>query len=159
MRLVILAFLRSVVRNCGRRASTTCLQARSRSSCEICGPLRTSVKTYQPLAACSGALISPSLPAAQGATALFVPSNNGLPLQKADVVDDARNVDIARAIENSVSVVRSDVAGRTADLVSYGSSGIVDPDGKILQSAQRLSEDLLVADLDTVPSQCLPTIS
>jgi predicted amidohydrolase len=86
--------------------------------------------------------------AAQGATALFVPSNNGLPLQKADVVDDARNVDIARAIENSVSVIRSDVAGRTADLVSYGSSGIVDPDGKVLQSAQRLSEDRLVADLD-----------
>jgi len=86
--------------------------------------------------------------ASQGATALFVPTNNGLPLEKANVVDDARNVDIARAIENGVSVIRSDVAGCTADLVSYGSSGIVDPDGKVLQSAQRLSEDLLVADLD-----------
>jgi len=86
--------------------------------------------------------------ASQGATALFVPTNNGLPLEKANVVDDARNVDIARAIENSISVIRSDVAGCTADLVSYGSSGIVDPDGKVLQSAQRLSEDLLVADLD-----------
>ena len=87
--------------------------------------------------------------ASQGATMLFIPSNNGLPLEKADVVMDARNVDIARAIENRVSVIRADVAGRTADLVSYGSSGIVNRDGIVLQSAQRLSEDLLVADLDT----------
>ncbi len=89
--------------------------------------------------------------ASQGATALFVPTNNGLPVEKADVVAQTRNVDIARAIENGVSVIRADVAGRTADLVSYGSSGIVDPDGTVLQSAQRLSEDLLVADLDTAP--------
>ena len=67
--------------------------------------------------------------ASQGATALFVPTNNGLPPEKADVVVDARNADIARAMENSVWVIRADVAGRTADLVSYGSSGIVDPDG------------------------------
>lgn len=91
--------------------------------------------------------------ASQGATALFVPTNNCLPLEKADVVVHARNVDIARAIENSVSVIRADVAGRSADLVSYGSSGIVDPDGIVLQSAQRLTEDLLVADLDTVPRE------
>ncbi len=87
--------------------------------------------------------------AAQGATALFVPTNNGLPPEKADVVIHARNADIARAIENRVSVIRADVAGRTADLVSYGSSGIVDPGGTVLQSAQRLTEDLLVADLET----------
>ena len=66
---------------------------------------------------------------------------------------DARNVDIARAIENSVSVIRADVAGRTADLVSYGSSSIVNRDGIVLQTAQRLSEDLLVADLDTAPRE------
>src|ERR1700686_3267273 len=82
--------------------------------------------------------------ASQGATALFVPTNNGLPLEKADVVGDARDADIARAKENNVWVIRADVAGRTADLVSYGSSGIVDPDGTVIQSAQRLNEDLLV---------------
>lgn len=86
--------------------------------------------------------------ASQGATALFVPTNNGLPAQKADVVARARAVDIARAVENGVSVIRADVAGRTADLVSYGSSCIVDRTGTVLQSAQRLAEDLLVADLD-----------
>jgi predicted amidohydrolase len=91
--------------------------------------------------------------AAQGATALFVPTNNGLPLEKADVVGDARNADIALAKANRVSVIRADVAGRTAELVSYGASGIVDPDGTVLQTAQRLSEDLLVADLDTAPRE------
>ena len=86
--------------------------------------------------------------ASRGATALFVPTNNGLPLEKADVVANARNADIARAVENRISVIRADVAGRAADLVSYGSSGIVDRDGKLLQSAQQLAEDLLIAELD-----------
>jgi predicted amidohydrolase len=87
--------------------------------------------------------------AAQGAAALFVPTNNGLPAEKADVADDTRNADIARATENRVWVIRADVAGRAGELVSYGSSGIVDPAGKVLQSARRLAEDLLVADIDT----------
>jgi len=47
-----------------------------------------------------------------------------------------------------VSVIRADVAGRADGMVSYGSSVIVDPDGRVLQSAQRLREDLIVADLD-----------
>ena len=85
--------------------------------------------------------------ASRGATALFVLSNNGLPVEKADVVSDARNIDIACAIENSVTVIRADVAGSSADLVSYGSSGIVDSHGVVLQSARRLTEDLLVTDL------------
>jgi len=48
-------------------------------------------------------------------------------------------------------VIRADVAGRTEGLVSYGSSGIVDPEGRILQSARQLEEDLLVADLKAAP--------
>ena len=91
--------------------------------------------------------------ASQGATALFVPTNNGLPVEKADVVAQARAVDIARAIENGVSVIRADVSGRTADLVSYGSSCIVDSCGTVLQSARRLTEELLVADLDAHVNQ------
>ena len=96
--------------------------------------------------------------ASQGATTLFVPTNNGLPVEKADVVVQTRNVDIALAIDNRVTVVRADVAGRTADLVSYGSSGIVDPEGTVLQSAQRLSEDLLVADLNTAPARSIGSL-
>jgi predicted amidohydrolase len=87
--------------------------------------------------------------AAQGAAALFIPTNNGLPLPKADVAADARNADVALARDNRLWVVRADVAGRADGRVSYGSSAIVDPAGTVLRSARRLTEDLLVADLGT----------
>ena len=91
--------------------------------------------------------------ASRGAAALFVPTNNGLPPAKAapEIVAQARNVDIARAVENSVYVIRADVAGSTEGLASYGSSGIVDPDGMVLRSAQHLVPDLLVAEIKTAP--------
>ena len=92
------------------------------------------------------------LMAARGATALFIPTNNGLPPLKActAIVGQARNCDIARAVENSMWVIRADVAGRTDELVSYGSSSIVDPDGMVVTAAKQLSEDLIVADIATV---------
>jgi predicted amidohydrolase len=95
------------------------------------------------------------LMAAHGATALFVPTNNGLPPTRAHagLVTQSRNVDVARAVENSIWVIRADVAGRTDELLSYGSSGIVDPDGMIVQSARQLNEDLIVAEIDTVPRE------
>jgi 5-aminopentanamidase len=86
--------------------------------------------------------------AEKGATALFIPTNNGLPPEKADVAAHARKVDIALAIEHGVSVIRADVAGRADGMVSYGSSGIVDSRGRVLQSTQPLTEDLIVADLE-----------
>ena len=93
--------------------------------------------------------------ASKGATALFVPTNNGLPPEKADVAAHARKVDVALATENSVSVVRADVAGRIDGMVSYGSSEIVDSLGNVLQSAQQLAEDLIVADLDISRKRCV----
>jgi predicted amidohydrolase len=95
------------------------------------------------------------LMAARGATALFMPTNNGLPPARAsaELVAQARNVDIARAVENSMWVIRADVAGCTDELVSYGSSGIVDPDGMVVQSARQLDEDLIIAEIDTAPCQ------
>jgi predicted amidohydrolase len=89
--------------------------------------------------------------ASQGATALFVPTSNGLPPENADVVAEARAIDVARAKENCVWVIRADVAGRTADRVSYGSSWIVAPDGTVIQAARPLIEDFLVAEIDTDP--------
>jgi predicted amidohydrolase len=89
--------------------------------------------------------------ASLGATVLFVPTNNALPAAKADVIGDTRNADIALARDNGVSIVRADVAGRRADRVSYGSSAIVDAAGTVLESARRLTEDLLVASFDTTP--------
>jgi predicted amidohydrolase len=88
--------------------------------------------------------------AARGATALFVPTNNGLPPSKGgpELVAEARNDDVARATENGVFVVRADVAGRCGSMISHGSTAIVDPGGAVLQSARQLVPDLLVADID-----------
>ena len=85
---------------------------------------------------------------ARGAQALFVPSNNSLPPEKADVVGLTRAVDVARARDNKVVIVRADVAGRTADRVSFGSSAIVDASGTILQAGKALCENILVAEID-----------
>jgi 5-aminopentanamidase len=87
--------------------------------------------------------------AALGATVLFVPTNNGLPPAKGGpaLVARTRQVDVARATENSMSVIRSDVAGRAGELVSHGSSAMVDPRGVVMHSARDLSEDLLIAEV------------
>ena len=96
--------------------------------------------------------------AAQGAAALFVPTNNGMPPTRGgpELPAEARNKDIARAVENGVSVVRADVVGRTSDLVSYGSSGIVGRSGTVLGAAQRLEAGLVVADIKTAPREPRP---
>ncbi len=87
--------------------------------------------------------------AVRGATVIFVPSNNSLPPERADVVALSRAVDIARASDNEVMIVRADVAGRTADRVSFGSSAIVDARGTVLRAGAALSEDILVAEVHT----------
>src|SRR4029079_10663013 len=94
-----------------------------------------------------------SVMASRGATALFIPTNNGLPIKRAnpDIIADARRFDIARAMENHMSVVRADVAGQADNLLSYGSSGVVDFDGRVLATARRLSADLVVSDIDASP--------
>ena len=90
--------------------------------------------------------------ATQGATAMFVPTNNSLPPEKADVVAEARAVDIDRAKENRLWVIRADVAGRVLGRVSYGSSCIVDPEGTVVQVAPAFTEDLLIAVIDVAVS-------
>lgn len=87
--------------------------------------------------------------AALGATILFVPTNNGLPAAKGGpkLVASARRVDVARATENSMWVIRADVAGRAGEFVSHGSSAIVDPHGLVVHSARELSEDLVVGEI------------
>jgi predicted amidohydrolase len=87
--------------------------------------------------------------AALGATMLFVPTNNGLPPAKGgrELIARSRAVDCASATAHGLWVVRADVAGRAGDLVSHGSSAIVDPRGAITCSARELSEDLLIAEV------------
>jgi predicted amidohydrolase len=90
--------------------------------------------------------------AAKGAAALFVPTNNGLPPSKAGpgLAAETRNVDVARAVQNGVSVVRADVAGSAPGLFAPGTSGIVGPDGQVLASAAP-GDDLIVAEIEIVP--------
>lgn len=91
--------------------------------------------------------------ASRGAAALFVPTNSGLPPTKGGpgMVAEATNCDMARAVENSVWVIRADVTGRSESLVSYGCSGIVDPDGMVPGSVRQPGPDLMVADIKTAP--------
>src|SRR5262249_14444422 len=84
------------------------------------------------------------------ARALFVPSNNALPPERADVVADARRADAALAREFGLTVIRADVAGRAAGRVSHGSTGVTAPDGTVLGSTRPFAEGLIVADLDVV---------
>jgi predicted amidohydrolase len=81
--------------------------------------------------------------AVQGATVLFVPTNNGLPHSRAEeyLAAQAREADVARATENNLWFIRADVAGRTSELVSGGSSEIVRPDGTVLLSAREFVEE------------------
>lgn len=81
----------------------------------------------------------------RGAKALFVPTNNALPSDRANVVDEARRVDAALAAQLTVTVIRADVAGCENGLVSYGSTGITAPDGVLLQSARAHGGDVIVA--------------
>jgi predicted amidohydrolase len=94
--------------------------------------------------------------ARKGAAAIFIPTNNGLPPSKgskggAALVRLARAIDVARAVENSVSVVRADAVGCMGELECHGSTGIVDPDGSVLQEAAPMAETLVIAEIDIEP--------
>ena len=90
-----------------------------------------------------------------GATALFVPTNNGLPKHRdfGNLRELTTQTDVSLAVDNQMFVIRADVAGETDRLVSCGSSEIVSPDGIVLQSAMRFGEDLVVANICTCPKQ------
>jgi predicted amidohydrolase len=92
-----------------------------------------------------------TLMAEHGATALFVPTNNGLPANRngAELAAKARECDLANVVENGMWVIRADVAGHAGGLISYGSSEIVDPEGIVVRCARTMAEDLVVADIDT----------
>jgi 5-aminopentanamidase len=85
--------------------------------------------------------------ATRGAVVLFVPTNNALPPARADVVSQARRVDVGRATALGVHVIRADVAGRSGGLVSPGSSAVVAPNGDVLAAATLWESQLLVAGL------------
>lgn len=88
--------------------------------------------------------------ASKGAAALFIPTNNCLPNDRAspDLNAAARRVDIVRATENGVWVIRSDVAGNNGKLTSFGCSEIVDPRGNVVHETCLQQAGLLVVDIE-----------
>jgi predicted amidohydrolase len=91
--------------------------------------------------------------ASRGATALFIPTNNGLPVDRAhqEVADDARRTDLALATLHGVSVVRADVTGDASGLRSHGSTAIVGPAGRLLASAAAREAGLVIAEIPIAP--------
>ena len=89
----------------------------------------------------------------RGATALFIPTNNGMPQLRSttNLVERRHAQDILCASRNRMSVIRADVAGRANGLVSYGSSGIFNHKGEPLAEATQLEPCLLVADIEPHP--------
>jgi predicted amidohydrolase len=89
------------------------------------------------------------LMAAQGATVLFVPTNNGLPNERASAKLNvaAGHADITLALENRMWVVRADVAGSDDGFTSYGASEIVDPAGNVVQQGLLQRTGMLVQEI------------
>jgi len=89
--------------------------------------------------------------AALGAVALFIPTNNGLPPDRAHarVAAAARRTDVALATELGVSVIRADVTGAARGLRSHGSTAIIGPDGRVLAEAWPRESDLIIAEIPT----------
>ncbi|MBV9610914.1 MAG: carbon-nitrogen hydrolase family protein [Acidobacteriaceae bacterium] len=87
--------------------------------------------------------------AVQGASALFIPTNNSLPNQRASLKVNAaaRSRDVALATESQLWVIRADLAGRNGNLTCFGCSQIIDPRGNVVQQACVGQEDLLVANI------------
>jgi predicted amidohydrolase len=92
--------------------------------------------------------------AAQDATALFIPTNNGLPPHKTSpkIVDECRQIDQALARANHLYVIRADVVGHNQTrafgrLISYGSSGIVNPGGRVVQPDLTGYESVITAEV------------
>jgi 5-aminopentanamidase len=84
-----------------------------------------------------------------GARVIFIPSNNALPPDKADVLPASRAADRRIAKYNGVWVVRADVAGEVEGRVSHGSSGVTDQEGTVAISSGRFREELVSFHINT----------
>lgn len=86
----------------------------------------------------------------RGARALFIPLNNGLPPEKAMLTSDVRRLLTGLALDNSITVIAADVAGKREGLVCDGSTSIVARDGTLVRASQERVEDLLIADIEAI---------
>lgn len=89
--------------------------------------------------------------AARGAAIIFVPSNSGH-LRSPETAEKLRprseHLPVARAVENTTTVVVADIAGSQGDRCALGGSRIVDPDGVMLAAASISAHELVVADVE-----------
>lgn len=86
--------------------------------------------------------------AAAGAAVIFVPTNSGHPRAvTSSFRDRGQNLPVARAVENTVTIVVADIAGRRGDRVAHGFSCIIDPDGAVVARAEPLTPALLIAEV------------
>jgi predicted amidohydrolase len=79
-----------------------------------------------------------------------VPTNNGMPDKQgvAELAVDARRCDIAHARVHGVPVIRADVVGEYASLISYGASAIVSYRGEVVAEPLSQEESLIVAEIE-----------
>jgi predicted amidohydrolase len=54
-------------------------------------------------------------------------------------------------VKRPLTIIRSDVAGRTSQFVAYGTTAIVDPDGTILGAVEPCHTGLIVAEIEATP--------
>lgn len=83
-----------------------------------------------------------------GAELVLIPTNNALrPEIAADVLAATRRVDVALAAANRIPIIRADVVGRSANLLSLGSSALTDARGATQIVLRPLEEGLLIRSL------------
>jgi 5-aminopentanamidase len=88
--------------------------------------------------------------AERGAAVLFVPTWGAhAPAKYAALRARGNHLLVARAVENRLTVVAADVAGRDpgSGRVSEGTTAILDADGTVIARARPYEEDLLIADV------------
>jgi 5-aminopentanamidase len=90
--------------------------------------------------------------ASKGATVILVPTNSGhlrnTPLDNR-LRTRSETLPVARAVDNTVSVVIADITGELQGRAALGSSRIIDPDGALLCAADPHEVGLVVTTIDT----------
>lgn len=89
--------------------------------------------------------------ASKGAALILVPTNSGH-LRNSESHRRLRTrgetLPVARAVDNTVSIVISDIAGEQRGRFALGSSRIIDPDGALLSAADPQTVGLVIADIE-----------
>ena len=88
----------------------------------------------------------------KGAELILVPTNSGH-LRRDNTLKNrfrtrGETLAVARAVDNTVSIVQADVAGEQQGRFALGCSRILDPDGAVLAVADPQTVGLVIADLE-----------